>query len=37
VNRVVDAVDDLAFDIDLSLLLQSGTYLDSAFPVSAHM
>jgi len=31
VNRVVDAVDDLAIDFKLSLLLQSDTRLDSTF------
>jgi hypothetical protein len=37
VNRVVDAVDDLAIDFELYILLQNDTHLDSAYPVSTRV
>jgi hypothetical protein len=37
VNRVVDAVDDVAIDFEVSLLLQSDTHLDSTFLVSTRV
>ena len=37
VTRVVEAVACSVIDNDMSILLQSVTYLDSAFPISAHM